>query len=148
MPKVTLSYSTFTFKRIAFAIIVACSREKNLRVYLAYFILFLFSTTKVNHCYRITLQECAVEESAQLAIVVKYYCFQITTPTSAGNYWHYVEGIPTIWVSNLWVVTKIFNFFWKSNKFVTILHLLSVAVFNSELLESMLIVLHCSSAPP
>ena len=79
VPKVTLSYSTFTFKRIAFAIIVACSREKNLRVYLAYFILFLFSTTKVNHCYRITLQECAVEESAQLAIVVKYYCFQITT---------------------------------------------------------------------
>ena len=28
---------------------------------------------------------------------IYYYSFE--QPTSAGNYWHYVEGIPTIWVT-------------------------------------------------
>jgi hypothetical protein len=26
------------------------------------------------------------------------YYFSETQPTIAGNYWHYVEGVPTVWV--------------------------------------------------
>ncbi len=36
--------------------------------------------------------------NSNLTSATRYY-YSETTPTEAGNYWHYVDGVPTPWTT-------------------------------------------------
>lgn len=87
VPVITIGYSTFTFKRVAFAIIVACGRCKVFSICFIYLIPLLFRSAIVHGCYRVTISKRTIKAPHKLTALSKNNCFQISTTSKCALFY-------------------------------------------------------------